>query len=77
LLSEYHKRHIALSQLFGITETSTLTWLPTEYAYEKAGSVGKPRFHVDLKIVDHEGLEIGQEETGKITVTGPILMSGY
>jgi fatty-acyl-CoA synthase len=77
LLTEYHKRHIALSQLFGMTETSTLTWLPTEYAYEKAGSVGKPVFHGDLKIVDREGLEIGPGETGEIAVTGPILMSGY
>lgn len=66
LLSEYHKRHIALSQLFGMTETSTLTWLPTEYAYENAGSIGKAIFHGDLKIVDREGLEIGLEETEKL-----------
>jgi len=77
LLEAYHKRHIALSQLFGMTETSILTWLPTEYAYEKAGSVGKPVFHGDLKIVDRDGLEIGPGETGEIAVTGPILMSGY
>lgn len=77
LLSEYHERHIALSQLFGMTETSTLTWLPVEYAYEKAGSVGKPVFHCDLKIVDRNGSETGPGETGEIAVTGPILMSGY
>jgi fatty-acyl-CoA synthase len=77
LLSEYHKRHIPLSQIFGMTETSILTWLPIEYAFEKAGSVGKPVFHCDLKIVNRDGSETGPGETGEIAVTGPILMSGY
>ena len=77
LLSEYHDRQITLSQIFGMTETSTLTWLPIEYAFEKAGSVGKPVFHCDLKIIDRNGSETGPGETGEIAVTGPILMSGY
>lgn len=77
LLKEYHERSIALSQLFGMTETSTLTWLPTEDAFEKAGSVGKPVFHGDLRIVNREGQDIGPGETGEIMVSGPILMSGY
>jgi fatty-acyl-CoA synthase len=77
LLTEYHDRQITLSQIFGMTETSTLTWLPIEYAFEKAGSVGKPVFHCDLKIVNRDGSEIGPGETGEIAVTGPILMSGY
>ena len=77
LLQEYHNRGIPLSQLFGMTETSTLTWLPTEDAFEKAGSVGKPVFHGELKILNKEELEIRPGEIGEIVVTGPILMSGY
>jgi fatty-acyl-CoA synthase len=77
LLQEYHRRGLALSQLFGMTETSTLTWLPTEYAYKKAGSVGKPVFHGDVAIINKEGQSISPGEVGEIRVRGPILMSGY
>ncbi len=77
LLKQYHSRGYPLSQLFGMTETSTLTWLPTENAIEKAGSVGKPVLHGDVQIVDKEGYPVGPGETGEMRVRGPILMSGY
>jgi len=37
LLEAYHNRGFPLAQLFGMTETSTLTWLPGEFAIEKKG----------------------------------------
>jgi len=77
LLQEYHKRGLPLSQLFGMTETSTLTWLPTEDAHEKAGSVGKPVFHGDVEIVNKEEQIITPGVVGEIRVKGPVLMSGY
>ncbi|MBW2345281.1 MAG: long-chain fatty acid--CoA ligase [Deltaproteobacteria bacterium] len=77
LLREYHERKIPLSQLFGMTETSTLTWLPTEDAFLKAGSVGKSVFHGDLRVVNKEGRDVLPGENGEILVKGPILMSGY
>ena len=77
LLQEYHNRGILLCQLFGMTETSTLTWLPKEFAIEKAGSVGKPVFHGEIEILDKEGINISHGKIGEISVRGPILMSGY
>jgi fatty-acyl-CoA synthase len=77
LLQQYHERNLRLSQLFGMTETSTLTWLPVEDALAKAGSVGKSVFHGEVRIVDTEGREISSGENGEIIVSGPILMSGY
>lgn len=77
LLREFHKRGIPLSQIFGQTETSTLTWLHPRDAVLKAGSVGKPVFFGKVRIVNPEGEEVETGETGEIVASGPILMSGY
>ena len=77
LLKAYGERGIVITQLFGQTETSTVTWLPTEYGLKKLGSVGLPVFHGEVKIVDEEGNEVPPNQVGEIIVSGPILMSGY
>jgi fatty-acyl-CoA synthase len=77
LLKEYQKLGIIVSQLFGQTETSTITWLPISDASRKLGSVGIPVFHSDVKIVNEEGGEVKPGEVGEIVVSGPTLMSGY
>jgi fatty-acyl-CoA synthase len=77
LLKEYQKHGIIVSQLFGQTETSTITWLPAGDASRKLGSVGIPVFHGEVKIVNEKGLEVKPGEVGEIVVSGPTLMSGY
>ena len=77
LLREFHSRGFPLSQIFGQTETSTLTWLNPHDAVRKAGSVGKPVFFGKVKIVNPGGEEVETGETGEIVASGPILMSGY
>jgi fatty-acyl-CoA synthase len=77
LLKEYEKLGIIVSQLFGQTETSTITWLPVSDASQKLGSVGIPVFHGEVKIVNEEGEEVKPGEVGEIVVSGPTLMSGY
>jgi acyl-CoA synthetase (AMP-forming)/AMP-acid ligase II len=77
MLKEYHQRGINLSQIFGQTETSTITFLPPEDAGRKVGSVGLPIFHGDVKIVDKEGRDMKAGEVGEIIINGPTLMSGY
>jgi len=77
MLKEYRKRGIIISQIFGQTESSTITFLPTEKAAEKIGSVGLPVLHGEVRIVDKTGKEVGSGEVGEITVKGPTLMTGY
>ena len=77
LLKEYEKRGIIISQLFGQTETSTVTWVPKRDASRKLGTVGIPVFHAEVKIVDEKGQEVRQGEVGEVVVSGPTLMSGY
>jgi len=77
LLKAYGERGIVITQLFGQTETSTVTWLPAEYGLKKLGSVGLPVFHGEVKIVDEDGNEVPPHQAGEVIVSGPILMSGY
>ena len=77
LIKEYLKRGIALSQIFGQTEASTITFLSSEKAAAKIGSVGLPVFHGEVRIVDKEGKAVLPGEVGEIIIRGPTLMSGY
>jgi fatty-acyl-CoA synthase len=77
LLRAYAEKDIVLSQIFGQTETSTVTWLPVEHAVRKMGSVGIPVFHGEVRIVDPDEREVPPGVNGEIVVSGPILMSGY
>jgi len=77
LLDSYIKAGIVVSQIYGQTETSTLTWLAPEDAVRKVGSIGKPVFHGNVMIIDKNGQETKPEEIGEIVASGCILMNGY
>jgi fatty-acyl-CoA synthase len=76
-------RGVRLKQGFGQTETSILCCLDARDAIRKAGSVGKPVFHAEVRVVSRDeiaahptaGAAVG--ETGEIVVRGPITMLGY
>jgi fatty-acyl-CoA synthase len=81
----FERRGLVLKQGFGQTETSILCCLDAEDAVRKAGSVGRPVLHVELRIVRSESLRLAPAqwldcatgETGEIVVRGPIAMLGY
>jgi fatty-acyl-CoA synthase len=77
MLQEYYRKGIAISQIFGQTEASTITFLSPDDAILKIGSVGLPVFHGEVRIVDKMGKDVSPEEVGEIIVKGPTLMSGY
>ncbi len=77
LLKEYLNKGIIISQIFGQTEASTITFLPKEKAIEKIGSVGLPVFHGEVRIVNKDGKDVLPNEIGEIIIKGPTLMSGY
>ncbi|MCK5554136.1 MAG: AMP-binding protein, partial [Deltaproteobacteria bacterium] len=49
LLKEYQERNITIGQIFGLTETSTVTWLGKEHAVRKMGLVGRPVLHGEMR----------------------------
>jgi fatty-acyl-CoA synthase len=81
----FERAGIVLKQGFGQTETSILCCLDARDAVRKAGSVGRPVFHADVRVVRMADLEGPPEawcdtapgETGEIVVRGPITMLGY
>jgi fatty-acyl-CoA synthase len=77
LLEDYEKKGIIVAQIYGQTETSTLTWLAMEDAVRKRGSVGKPVFHGDVRIVGKDGKQVKSGEVGEIVVSGYVTMNGY
>ncbi|MCA9512137.1 MAG: AMP-binding protein, partial [Myxococcales bacterium] len=76
---------LVLKQGYGQTETSILCCLDEADALRKAGSVGRPVFHAELRVVDRATVDaapahwrdVGTGETGEIVVRGPIAMLGY
>jgi len=77
LISQFQEAGFSLRQIMGQTETSILLWAHEEDAVRKPGSVGRPVFHADVKIVDRQGrpCEVGQ--VGEIVVRGSIMMTEY
>jgi fatty-acyl-CoA synthase len=85
LVHAYQTRDLVLKQGYGQTETSILCCLDTGDALRKAGSVGRPVYHADVRVVGQQELdgdtshwrETQVGETGEIVVRGPINMLGY
>jgi fatty-acyl-CoA synthase len=71
------KRGLPVRQIFGQTETSIELWVPEDMAVEKAGAVGLPVFHGDVRVVDRNGSPVKPGEIGEIVVRGPIRMMSY
>jgi len=78
LLSTYAKKGMPLIQGYGLTETGpTLTVLNAEDAVSKLGSAGKPIMHVDVRVVNDDGLDVEPNEAGEIIAKGPSVISQY
>lgn len=85
LIRAFEARGLVLKQGFGQTESSILCCLDARDAVRKAGSVGRPVFHAELRIVRQATLgrpvaeweDAAPGETGEIAVRGPIVMLGY
>ncbi len=63
---------------YGLTETvSGDTFLNKGQERHKLGSVGKPVFNVDLRVVRADGREAAAGEEGEIVIRGPKVSVGY
>ncbi len=85
LIRAFHDHGLLMKQGYGQTETSILTCLEAERALTKAGSVGQPVKHAELRLIDPETIEgdvegwrdVAPGGVGEIVVRGPITMLGY
>ncbi|WP_208026949.1 class I adenylate-forming enzyme family protein [Rhabdothermincola sediminis] len=66
------------SNAYGLTETSSVaTVINGQDAIDKPASVGPPVPVVDIRIVDANGNDVPQGQTGEVLIKGPIVMPGY
>jgi len=72
------EKGIRFKQGFGMTEFGPgLFALPAEDAERKAGSIGRPNFFVDVRVVDDNNQPLGPNQVGELVLKGPSRCSGY
>jgi fatty-acyl-CoA synthase len=79
LVEKYtREKGIRFKQGFGMTEFGPgIFALAPEDAINKAGSIGRPNYFVEARIVDEDGGFVGPEEVGELVLKGPSYCSGY
>jgi fatty-acyl-CoA synthase len=78
LIERFGEKGVILQQLWGMTETGPLgLFLSADKALEKVGSSGLPPLYTELRIVDEDGGETPQGETGELLIRGPHILPGY
>jgi fatty-acyl-CoA synthase len=79
LVEQYQReKGVQFKQGFGMTEYGPgLFALPAEDAIRKAGSIGRPNFYVDVRVVDDDNNPLGPNEIGELVLKGPSGSSGY
>ncbi|MCX6032627.1 MAG: long-chain fatty acid--CoA ligase [Chloroflexi bacterium] len=79
LIEQYtREKGIRFKQGFGMTEFGPgLFALSPEDAIRKAGSIGRPNFFVDVRVVDDANRPVGPNEPGELLLKGPSASSGY
>jgi fatty-acyl-CoA synthase len=79
LIEQYtREKGIRFKQGFGMTEYGPgLFALPPEDAIRKAGSIGRPNFFIDVRVVDENNQPLGPHRPGELLLKGPSGCSGY
>ncbi len=79
LVEKYtREKGIRFKQGFGMTEFGPgLFALPPEDAIRKAGSIGRPNYFVDVRVVDDDNRPLGANQEGELVLKGPSRCSGY
>ncbi len=66
-----------LHNAYGTTDTGAVCLLEPEDQLRKHGSVGRPIWGVEVRVVDDEGREVAPGELGEVVVRGPLVCDGY
>lgn len=69
---------VVFRQGYGLTEAGPNCFSMTDAESElKTGSVGKPVFHSEMRLVDGNGRDLPTGETGELLIKGPHVCAGY
>ncbi len=76
-IAECARSGFRLRQIMGQTETSILLWASEDETRKRPGTVGRPVFHAEVRLVDAGGAPIAHGQVGELTARGSILMKEY
>lgn len=78
LIEKWHNKGVPIRQGYGLTEVGpNVTSLNHEDAIRKAGSIGKPNFYYQTKLVNEQGEEVPANALGELILKGPTVTPGY
>ena len=78
LIEKWHNKGVPIRQGYGLTEFGpNVTSLHQDDAVRKMGSIGKPNFYIDIKIVDDNENPVAANEIGEFCLKGPTCTPGY
>lgn len=78
LIEKWHAKGIPIRQGYGLTEVGpNVTSLNHQDAIRKQGSIGKPNFYYQVKLVDEHGDEVPAGEPGEFVIKAPTVTPGY
>ena len=78
LIEKWSEQGVDIRQGYGLTEVGpNLTSLHQNDAIIKKGSIGRPNFYVEIKIVDNQGEVIAANQRGELLLKGPMVTPGY
>ncbi len=78
LIEQWEKKGVPVRQGFGMTEVGpNLTSLHQDDAIRKKGTIGRPNYYVETRIVDKNGQDCQINEPGEFLLKGPMVTPGY
>jgi len=78
LIEKYAAKGVAIRQGYGMTEVGpNLTSLHQDDAIRKKGSIGRPNFYVEHRVVNENGQKAVVGEPGELWLRGPMVTTGY
>ena len=78
VLEYFQGKGVPFQEGFGMTETSpSVSLLDADHVKEKNGSIGRPLFHVETRIVDENDRDVRTGQVGELVLRGPSIFAGY
>ncbi|MEM7573960.1 MAG: AMP-binding protein [Bacteroidota bacterium] len=78
LIERWHAKGVPIRQGYGMTEVGpNLTSLHQRDAVKKAGSIGRPNFYTQARIVDKSGQDVEVGDAGELWLGGILVTPGY
>lgn len=78
LIERWQNKGVPIRQGYGMTEVGpNLTSLHQDDTIRKIGSIGKPNFYLETRIVDEHGHDVPQGQPGELWIRSEVVTPGY